>query len=150
MEPQRPLPLILARNLITSIGTPAFLVDRDGNLLFYNEAAGAMLGVSFEEVGQMDAEAWTTTFGPLDESGAPMPLEEMPLTIALRDGRPAHTRHRIRSTRGGEHTIEASAFPIIGTDSGSSGALIIFWPLGSAGVAAAVGEQGPGDGEDSG
>jgi PAS domain-containing protein len=139
MESQRPLPLILARNLITSIGTPALLVDTEGTLLFYNEAAGALLGTAFEELGKMDAEAWTATFGPLDERGEPIPLEEMPLTIALRDGRPAHSRHRIRSARGSEHEIEASAFPIVDTESASSGALIIFWPLesGTAGTGAA-------------
>jgi PAS domain-containing protein len=46
---QKPLELILARNFLTSLSTPAFLVDRTGALLFYNEAAGALLGSSFEE-----------------------------------------------------------------------------------------------------
>ena len=39
---QKPLELILARNLLTSVTTPAFLVARDGALLFYNEGAGAL------------------------------------------------------------------------------------------------------------
>jgi PAS domain-containing protein len=147
MESQRPLPLILARNLITSIGTPAFLVDRNGGLLFYNEAAGALLGISFEELGKVDVEAWTATFGPIDERGEPIPLEEMPLAIALREGHPAHSRFRIRSTRGSEHEIEASALPIMDTDAESSGALIIFWPLERGGIANAVGEAGVGAGE---
>ena len=51
---QKPLELILARNLLTSVTTPAFLVARDGALLFYNEAAGALLGRPFEDVGQLD------------------------------------------------------------------------------------------------
>jgi PAS domain-containing protein len=148
MESQRPLPLILARNLITSIGTPAFLVDRKGDLLFYNEAAGALLGISFEELGRVDAEAWTSTFGPLDKRGEAIPLDELPLTIALREGRPAHTRHRIRSTRGSEHEIEASAFPIVDTDSESSGALIIFWPLEGGGAPTAAGKATVGSTED--
>jgi PAS domain-containing protein len=148
MESQRPLPLILARNLITSIGTPALLVDQRGNLLFYNEAAGALLGTPFEELGKMDADAWIATFGPLDERGEPIPLEEMPLTIALRNGRPAHSRHRVRSTRGGEHEIEASAFPIVDTESASSGAMIIFWPLDSEGAGTRGAEARVGAGED--
>ena len=53
--PQKPLELILARNLLTSISTPAFLVDGEGTLVFYNEAAAAVLGRSFEEAGQMSA-----------------------------------------------------------------------------------------------
>jgi len=48
---QKPLELILARDLLTSISTPAFLVDQHADLVFYNEAAGALLGRSFEDVG---------------------------------------------------------------------------------------------------
>ena len=41
---QKPLELILARNLLTSISTPAFLLDADAAVVFYNEAAAALLG----------------------------------------------------------------------------------------------------------
>lgn len=125
---QKPLPLILARNLITSIATPAFLVDEAARLLFYNEAAGALLGMSFEESGRMEPERWTATFGPFNEDGTPVSLEQLPLTVALRDGQPAHSKFLVRSTNGEEHPIEASALPLIGTDDESSGAMIIFWP----------------------
>ncbi|HYU60061.1 MAG TPA: hypothetical protein VEK39_04825 [Solirubrobacterales bacterium] len=126
---QKPLELILARNLITSISTPAFLVSEDGGLLFYNEAAGALLGMSFEESGRMPAAEWLSTFGPFDEFGQPISIDELELARALRDGRPAHAEFRIRSTKGEEHLIEASAFPIVASNSASSGAMIIFWPV---------------------
>lgn len=126
---QKPLELILARNLITSISTPAFLLGEDGALLFYNESAGALLGMSFEESGRMAANEWLSTFGPFDDSGQPIAIDELPLTTALRDGRPAHAEFRIRSTKGDEHWIEASALPIVGSGSASSGAMIIFWPV---------------------
>jgi PAS domain-containing protein len=126
---QKPLEVILARNLITSLSTAAFLVGDDGALLFYNEAAGALLGMSFEESGRMPASEWLATFGPFEESGEPMQLEDSPLTKALRDGRPAHADFRIRSARGDDYKIEASAVPIVGNDAGSSGAMIFFWPI---------------------
>lgn len=126
---QKPLELILARNLITSISTPAFLLGEDSALLFYNEAAGALLGMSFEESGRMAAHEWLSTFGPFDDFGEPIAIDELPLTTALRDGRPAHAEFRIRSTKGDEHSIEASALPIVGSGSASSGAMIIFWPV---------------------
>ena len=129
---QKPLEVILARNLITSLSTPAFLVGDDGALLFYNEAAGALLGMSFEESGRMPASEWLATFGPFEESGDPMKLEDSPLTKALRSGRPAHADFRIRSARGDGYKIEASAVPIVGNDAGSSGAMIFFWPIGDA------------------
>jgi PAS domain S-box-containing protein len=131
-HPQKPLELILARNLITSISTPAFLVDEAGELLFYNEAAGALLGVSFEEVGRMGPEEWGSAFGPFDEHGNQIPFDELPLTIALREGRPAHAEFVIRSRKGEEHAIEVSAMPIAASE-GPSGALAIFWPVDETG-----------------
>ncbi len=55
---QRPLELILARNLMSALSTPAFLVDEGGLLVFYNEAAGMMLGKRFEELGTVGPEEW--------------------------------------------------------------------------------------------
>jgi PAS domain-containing protein len=124
---QRPLEVILARNLITSLSTPAFLVGNDGELLFYNEAAGAFLGTPFEELGRTPAAEWLEKFGPFESSGTPMELEDSPLTQALRRGRPAHANFRVRSAAGEQTAIEASALPIVGTDLESSGAMIFFW-----------------------
>ena len=66
---QKPLELILARNFLTSLSTPAFLVDERGALIFWNEAAGALLGMSFEEFGRMPADEWGKTVGPFDSEG---------------------------------------------------------------------------------
>jgi PAS domain-containing protein len=125
---QKPLELILARNLITSISTPAFLLDERQRLVFYNEAAGALLGSSFEDAGRMDANEWTSTFGPFDDEGEPIDVSTLETTAAIQAGRPAHDSFCIRSTAGDTHPIEASAFPIVASEGGSSGALIMFWP----------------------
>jgi PAS domain-containing protein len=127
---QKPLELILARNFLTSLSTPAFLVDESGALIFYNEAAGALLGTSFEESGRMRAEEWGKAMGPFGEDGKPIPLEENPTTKALRRGRPFHGRFTIRSVRGDEHEIESSALPIV-AEGGQEGAMIFFWPRGN-------------------
>ena len=125
---QKPLELILARNLLTSLSTPSFLVDGSGNLVFYNEAAAAVLGRSFEEAGQMTAEEWTAAYGPLSEDGAPLEFDTITLTEAIREGRPAHGSFMIRTARDSRHQIEATALPIVANDAGSSGAMIMFWP----------------------
>lgn len=130
MEPssQRPIELILARNLVSSLSTPAFLASGPGEIIFYNEAAGTILGQRFEETGPISAEAWTSTFGPFADDGRPMPLEEQPLTIALRANRAGHAVYSIRSLNGDERTIEASGLPIVGVD-GFQGAMVFFWPV---------------------
>ena len=54
---------------------------------------------------------------------------KLPLTRALREGRPAHDEFTVRSADGVKHRIAASAMPIVGAASGASGAMVIFWPV---------------------
>jgi PAS domain-containing protein len=124
---QKPLELILARNLMSALSTPAFLVDEGGILVFYNEAAGMLLGKSWEELGTVGPEEWGALFGPFDERGEPIPYDELPLVTAVRDDRPAHAEFEIRSTDGARHQVEVSAFPIQ-TAHGSRGGIAVFWP----------------------
>lgn len=132
-NPQKPLELILARNLLTRISTPSFLVDDNGTLVFYNEAAAALLGRSFEDAGQMTAEQWTSAFGPLTVEGEPLEFDEIALTQAIRAGRPAHGSFCIRTGSSDRQEVEAAAFPLVASEEGSSGAMIMFWPLGGNG-----------------
>jgi len=124
---QRPLELILARNLLSTLSTPAFLVNQPGDLVFFNEAAGMLLGKRFEEMGATPAQDWVAMFGPFDEDGNPIPIEQQPLTTALRRNQPAHARHRVRNVSGAEHFVEVSGVPVIGAD-GFQGAMVFFWP----------------------
>jgi PAS domain-containing protein len=125
---QKPLELILARNFLSSLSTPAFLVNRPGDIVFYNEAAGVLLGRRFDEGGPMPAQEWVSTFGPFGDDGSPLPVEYQPLTAALRANRPAHADHRIRSADGSDHEVEVSAIPIVGADR-FVGAMVFFWPV---------------------
>jgi PAS domain-containing protein len=134
MIEQKPLELILARNLLSCLATPAFLLDPSGAMVFYNEAAGSLVGRRFEEIGMMAPEHWTDEFGPFGEDGQPLPSHKIAHTRALSEGHPAHGRFRIRSAGGTYHRVQASAIPIVGSE-GPSGAIVIFWPV-SAGEGA--------------
>ena len=79
----------------------------------------------------MSPEDWTSTFGPLAEDGEPIPVDQQPLTIALRANRAGHAVYRIRSLSGDERRIEASGLPIVGID-GFQGAMVFFWPVDEA------------------
>lgn len=129
----QPLELILARNLISGIGLAAFLVDPDGVLVFFNDAAGDLIGRRFEEVGRLRRDQWSE-FGPFDEFGKLMPTDGLPLTAALRKGLPAHDRFRISS--GGDELIEVdvSALPL-GSADGFKGAIVVFWRTDAGGGA---------------
>lgn len=123
---QRPLELILARNLLSSLSTAAFLVDEAGMIAFYNEAAGELLGRRFEECGPMTAQEWGRQHGPFDEQGEPIPFGDLDLTKGLRRARAGHSRFHIRSFEGGDRLIGASAMPIVATG-GQQGAMVFFW-----------------------
>lgn len=112
---------------MSALSTPAFLVDEGGLLVFYNEAAGLLLGKRFEELGTVGPEEWGSLFGPFDANGDPIPYDDLPLVRAVRAGRPAHAEFTVRSTDGTDHDVEVSAFPIL-TPHGSQGAIAVFWP----------------------
>ena len=111
---------------MSNLATPAFLVDRRGALVFYNEAAEQILGLTFAEAGPMPAEEWSGRFEPTGLDGGHIRVEELPLGIALLEGRPAHAPLRITSASGRAEEIHATAFPVFGRG-GLSGALAIFW-----------------------
>ncbi len=67
--------------------------------MFFNEAAGELLGLRFEEASEMAPEEWGTRFEPVGVDVQPIPVAELPLSIAM-SGRPAHTHMRIRSAGG--------------------------------------------------
>jgi PAS domain-containing protein len=127
MPDQQPLDLILARNLMSVLETPSFLVNDDGILVFFNEAAGDMLGKRFEETGRLTREQWNA-IGPVDAQGNVIDSEDMPLTVALREGRPAHGRFHICTDQGKIVEVETSAVPLV-SGGDFHGALVVFWPV---------------------
>jgi PAS domain-containing protein len=118
--------MIMAQGMMANLSTPAFLVDRAGTLVFFNASAGRLLGVSYEEAGAMPADDWASRFAPAGDDGEPLPLNELPLAIAVSGGRPAHRAMRIVGADGVTRPIEVSAFPIVGR-TGQTGAMAIFW-----------------------
>src|SRR2546421_10509337 len=114
---QKPLELILARNFLSSLSTPAMLVNAPGDVIFFNEAAGELLGSRFEETGSLPAQEWLEKVGPGDESGGPIPIDEQPLAKALRANPPGPATH-VTPAGGGAPTRapEVSGVPSIRAD----------------------------------
>ena len=126
---QQPIELIQTRGLISNLTTPAFLLDTNATLVFFNDAASELLGTRYEEAGPLSAEEWGRRFNPTYTDGSPFPAEERPLGLALSRGLPSHARMCIHSVSHVRHEVEVCAFPITGA-TGTHGALAIFWLLG--------------------
>lgn len=127
MSVQKEIEVILTRQLAGYLTVPIFIIDPDGNLLFYNEPAQTILGQRFEDTGEMAAEEWGSIFTPMDQTGRPLPLEELPIIIALRQHRPASRRLVIIGLDGTRRVIDVTAFPLDGIANRHLGAVAMFW-----------------------
>ncbi len=130
---QRNLVLILARELAANSATPMFVVDPDGTLVFFNEPAERVLGRTFAETGALGPQEWGTVFAPVDELGEPIPLDILPLTLALRELQPGHMSMKITGLDGEARLIAVTAFPLFARANEFVGALAIFWEEGAKG-----------------
>ncbi len=119
--------MILSRQLADSLSVPVFLVDPEGNLLFYNQPAEGVLGKKFEDTGPMPVGDWGTSFFPHEEDGTLIPPEGLPLVQTINTQIPAHRTFWIKSLKGNSTKISVTALPIIGRSGKFRGAMAIFW-----------------------
>jgi len=119
--------MILAKQLASYLAMPIFLVDPEGNLLYYNEPAEALLGYRYEEHGELTADEWSTIWEPRADDGSPLPPEQLPLMVALTRRQPAHRHMAITGLDGIKRQIEVTAFPIEGQGGRHLGAVAILW-----------------------
>jgi PAS domain-containing protein len=126
---QHNLVLILARSFASRLATAVFLVDADGSVIYYNEAAERVLGRRYIEGHGMPAEEWSTVFRPSDDLGNQIPLEELPLGMAIVRREPAHGIATIHGADGVERRIEITSFPLFAHTDDFVGAIAIFWQM---------------------
>lgn len=126
---RKDIEIILARQLASYLAMPIFIVDTQGDLLYFNEPAEQVLGRRFEETGWMDSQEWSTVFIPRDQDGCLIQPEDLPLRQSLRTKRPAHRRIWITGLDGVSRGIELTAFPLLGMKDRFLGAVSIFWEI---------------------
>jgi PAS domain-containing protein len=117
------------RQLAGYLNVPLFLVDPNGNLLFFNEPAEVMLGRRFEETGPMSAEEWSSAYTREDHEGRIISPADFPLMIAITKRRPAYRRFFIRGFDGIRRHVEVAAIPIAGLGGEFLGAAALFWEV---------------------
>jgi PAS domain-containing protein len=127
--PQQEIEVILMRQLASYLAMPILVVDPKGDLVFFNEAAEALVGRRFDETGTIRRGEWTATFKPTDEDGSPIKREDQLLFIATDKNQPVHRRFWIQGMDGIARKIEAVAFPLEGQSGRKLGAVMISWEI---------------------
>ena len=126
---QQAVEVILVRQLASHLASPTLVVDAEGDLVFFNEAAEPILGRRFAETGPILRGEWTAAFKPTHEDGTPIKREETLLYIPTDLRRPTHQRFWIQGMDGVARKLEALAFPLEGQAGRNLGAMAIFWEL---------------------
>jgi hypothetical protein len=122
-----PAELLLTRSLGQIVALPMLVIDATGRLAYFNAAAAPLAGASYAEVGPLPPEEWWAMWAPTNIEGDPIPLERLPIMVALRQRRPAHGWVDFVGIDGVARRIEATAFPLETEDGLLLGALCLFW-----------------------
>jgi hypothetical protein len=121
------LPLILARELAANLAMPMFLIDGEGILVFFNEAAELMLGKSYGEVGPITALEFGTMLDTAYLDGTPMRRRDSPAGVAFYRRVPCHQTVLATTLDGTREQFEVTAYPLFGHVDEMHGVLAVFW-----------------------
>jgi PAS domain-containing protein len=123
----KPIQLILARQLASSLAMPIIIVDTLGTLIYYNEPAEKLLAQRFEETGEMLAEKWGVDFDVQDEERRSIPKHEWPLVLALTQEKPVSRTIWLLSPDGIWRHLYWTSVPLVAQSGKFLGVQSVFW-----------------------
>ena len=125
---QQPIEMILLHQWASYMAIPVGVLDVEGNLVYYNEPAEAIVGERFDDVGEINASQFAELGEITDIDDIPIGEKELPVVIALTEQRLAHRHLKFRGLDGQFHSMEVLAFPVIGQGGRLLGAVTIWEP----------------------
>lgn len=129
MRRQQPVEMILLRQLASHLTVPIWIMDAEGNLVFFNEAAEPLLGAPFDDVGPFHADEVRDRFLLTDLNGDPLGQLDFPLAVTLTKGEPSHGELRYRGLDGQWRAAAVTSLPIEGQTRKFLGVLVTFWEI---------------------
>lgn len=124
---QQEVEIILARQLASQLSVAVLVVDALGDTLFFNEPAERILGRPFDEVDALPFEERAAILAPRRDDGRPMPVEQLPGMVAMRERRPVHAAFQMNGLDGILRPIEATAIPLTNAGGHVLGAFVVLW-----------------------
>jgi len=122
-----PIEIVLLRQWASYIAAPTWITDSEGRLLYYNESLEPIIGLRFEEAGELPAEDLADRFAMTEVDGTPISNHDRPLIIALTKQMPAHRRIGLRNSDQTMRELEVTAIPILSTGDRHLGAMATIW-----------------------
>ena len=129
MAANKPIQLILARQLASCVAMPILLMDADGTLVFFNETAEAILNQRFDETGEIPADELIKMIEVADENRNPVPPEARPTRVARMERRPVSRTIWMRSANTEWKHLQLTAVPLVGESGALLGVMHIFWEI---------------------
>jgi PAS domain-containing protein len=129
MAGAKSIQIILARQLASCVSAPILLVDAEGTLVYYNEAAEDIFNRRFDETGEMTADEWTTLIAARDDERNPIRPDDRPMMRAIVTRQPVSQTISLRRSEGEWRQVHVTAFPLIGERDTLFGAMTIFWEI---------------------
>jgi len=125
---QQEIEVILARHLAEYLAMPIFIVNPDGDLIFYNEPAEAILGTRYSETGSCPPVSGPQYF--IRSIRQEIQFHRGTAARHRADSPPPGTQNFLDSRMDGAmREIEVSAVPLIAQANRFLGGIAIFWEI---------------------
>jgi len=129
IESQQAIEISLLRQWASYMAMPIWISGTQGELLYYNEAAEALLGLRFEEGQKLPIEELHVLFKTATVEGEWIAPEDLPMAIAHRERRPAHRRVQIERLDGAVRVLDVTVFPLKAQGGTYLGVVVVFWEV---------------------
>ena len=126
---QQPIEMILLHQWASYMAIPIGVLDVEGNLVYYNEPAEAIVGQRFDDYGEINASEFADLGQVTDGDGERLSKDDIPSVIALTKQRLAYRHLRYTDGDGQVHDMEVASFPVMGQGGRMLGAVTIWDPV---------------------
>lgn len=124
--PSQEIEFILSRQLAEYISTPVALVDHDGKMIYYNESAEHILGVKFNDEGEIESRGWLDRFYEEGNQGKSINVLDLPFIKVLTSRHIIHGEYWMRNLEEINQKVLIVCIPVVGMAQRELGAIVYF------------------------
>jgi hypothetical protein len=104
-----------------------FLLDAEGMLVYYNDAAEQLIGKPFAELGEISSADFGDALQLSEPDGTPLRRRDTPAGVAFFQHRATHRELLATGYDGIRRRVQVTAYPLFGTTNEMHGVVNVFW-----------------------